>query len=104
MSDHSNSANANLEKYKQFRNFMTNELGITRGDIETWTRESAAMEASKRLDQMNIDQMVAEQIAKKVRESLFDYSNQPKALLIDAIRKVVTDGLLARLNVTMKPF
>ncbi len=43
---------------------MTNELGITRADIEAWTKESVAVEVNKKLGQMNVDVMVRDAIQK----------------------------------------
>jgi len=58
------------EKYKQFRNFMCNELGVTRQDIEAWTKESVANEVHKIIGQINVPKMCADKIAETVRSSL----------------------------------
>lgn len=50
------------EKYVLFRNYMTNELGITRADIEAWTKESVAVEVNKKLGQINVEAMVSDAI------------------------------------------
>lgn len=63
-------SNSSTEKYKQFRNYMTNELGITRADIEAWTKESVAVEVNKKLGQINIDDLVKTAISKYSREAL----------------------------------
>jgi hypothetical protein len=63
-------SNSSSEKYKQFRNYMTNELGITRADIEAWTKESVAVEVNKKLGQINIDDLVKTAISKYSREAL----------------------------------
>ena len=52
------------EKYKQFRNFMTNELGITRQDIEAWTKQSVATEVEKLIGQINVQELVESSIDK----------------------------------------
>lgn len=36
--------NAGAEKYKMFRNYMVNELQITKEDIEAWTKEAVLLE------------------------------------------------------------
>ena len=41
-------------KYKMFRNFMANELGITRSDIEEWTKEAVREVAKKQVGQIDI--------------------------------------------------
>ena len=35
------------EKYKMFKQFMHNELGITKEDIREWVKESVREEAAK---------------------------------------------------------
>ena len=49
-------------KYKMFRNYMVNELGITKQDIETWTKESVAVEVVKLVGQFNVEDMVRDAI------------------------------------------
>jgi hypothetical protein len=63
-------SNESTEKYKLFRNYMCNELGITRADIEAWTKEATAVEVNKKLGQINIPKLVSEKIANEVRSSL----------------------------------
>lgn len=41
-------------RYKMFRNFMYNELGITREDIKTWTKEAIHERVDKLVGQMDI--------------------------------------------------
>lgn len=63
-------SNESSQKYKQFRNYMCNELGITRADIEAWTKEATASEVIKRLDQLNIPAIVSSKVNELVRSSL----------------------------------
>lgn len=44
------------DKYKMFRNYMANELGIEREDIERWTREAATIAASKAVKRLLNDE------------------------------------------------
>lgn len=41
-------------KYRLFRNYMANELGITREDIATWTKEAVQEEVAKIVGQINV--------------------------------------------------
>lgn len=43
------------DKYALFRNYMVNELGVTREDIETWTKESIRIQVEKLVGQLNIE-------------------------------------------------
>lgn len=58
------------EKYKQFRNFMCNELGITRQDIEAWTKQAVANEVEKKLGQINVQAIASDAIQKAAREAV----------------------------------
>jgi hypothetical protein len=58
------------EKYKQFRNYMCNELGITRQDIEAWTKQSVANEVEKKLGQINIGKLVEAAINNQAHQVL----------------------------------
>lgn len=42
------------DKYKAFRNYMTNELGIGREDIKAWVIEAVRYETAKIVGQLNI--------------------------------------------------
>lgn len=66
--------NESTEKYKQFRNYMCNELGITRQDIEEWTKQSVANEVAKKLGQINVDEMVRSSILKATKDAMTGYS------------------------------
>jgi len=49
---------------------MCNELGITRNDIEKWTKEAVATETNKKLEQLNIPGIVRDKVSEAVRASL----------------------------------
>lgn len=46
------------DKYKMFRNFMVNELGISKDELMKWTKESVAEEVKKLFGQMNVDELI----------------------------------------------
>ncbi len=58
------------EKYGLFRNYMTNELGITRADIEAWTKESVAVEVNKKLGQINVNLLAQNAITSAANNAL----------------------------------
>jgi hypothetical protein len=49
-------------KYKMFRNFMANELQITREDIMQWTKESVAETVGKLIGQLNTDKLISDAV------------------------------------------
>lgn len=63
------------EKYNMFRNYMVNELGITRQDIEAWTKQSVATEVSKIVDGINVMDMIDFNI-KKVVDRKLDFNTR----------------------------
>jgi hypothetical protein len=67
-------SNIASDKYTAFRNFMCNELGITRQDIEAWTKQSVANEVEKRIGQINVEKLVNESILKATRDAMTGYS------------------------------
>lgn len=88
------------EKYKLFRNYMANELGVTRADIERWTKESVAVEVNKRLGQLNIHDMVKNTIANAVRDSF--RSGYSTSSAIDGIKKELAHQILDKFTLTFK--
>lgn len=52
------SFDSSKDKYKLFRNFMANELGITKEEIERWTKEAVANEIKNKLGQLNFEGIV----------------------------------------------
>lgn len=92
-------------KYNLFRNYMVNELGITREDIERWTKEAIAAQveklfASGRVDPNRLAVTIFTSKADAVfREIVFGgetYSN--RNLLRDAIAK----ELVSRVELNLK--
>jgi hypothetical protein len=60
------------EKYKLFRQYMTNELGIGRDEIEQWTKESVAETVNKLVGSMNIELMAQHVVRAAVMGSGYD--------------------------------
>ncbi len=83
------------EKYKLFRNYMVNELGVTRGDIEAWTKQSVATEVNKKLGQINVEKMVQDSISKSVMNSLgSSYSS-------NGLREAIAKEIVSKFVVTV---
>lgn len=58
--------NQELNKYKMFRNFMCNELGISKDDIKQWTMDSVAETARGLIGQINIQEIVMREAKKSI--------------------------------------
>ena len=57
------------DKYKAFRNYMVNELGVGKDDIRSWVIESIQEEAKKLLGQLNVTSL-AERAVRDAIDSL----------------------------------
>lgn len=72
---------ADNNKYKLFRNYMVNELGITRQDIEAWTKQSVANEVQKLVGGINIDEIVNQSARAHVNNALGNTYSSGSALV-----------------------
>lgn len=73
------------DRYKLFRNFMVNELQITREDIEQWTKESVEKTVKGLVGQMNVSAQIQHVLSEAVRRS-YD-----KATLHQALAQAIAD-------------
>ena len=78
------------EKYVHFRNFMANELKITRCDIESWTKEAVAAEVSKIVGQIDILGIVNRHASSLTHNSYRDIK--------ESIAKTLSEKIILRLN------
>lgn len=87
-------------KYKMFKNYMTNELGITKEDIQEWVQESVNQEVKKLVNQeykkFSIEKVIENSIlenenyftGRRLRE---DISQKIANTIIDKIKINVID-------------
>ena len=79
-------------KWTMFKNYMHNELGITKDDIQMWVVESITQQAKKALFEYNyanrIDQLITKRIDDVIRDRSL-YTN--KSFNDEIISKVVKD-------------
>jgi len=95
------------EKYKLFRNYMTNELGISREDIKAWVAESIATETKKLLSQMNIDERFSQALHGKIKEALTfsrfgDASKELRSILTEQLAKKIASDIDIAISVKPK--
>jgi len=92
------------DKYKMFRNYMVNELGITRQDIEAWTKQSVANEVSKVIGKINItdehiNTLAKNEIARYVKQSFGDIDRYGQN---NSVAKAVVKELVKGLELRVK--
>lgn len=88
-------------RYKAFRNYMTNELGITRQDIEAWTKQSVATEVAKKIGQLNIEGMALNAVQSAARSACGingGYISTNSALV-----KSIAEELSSRIQLQLAP-
>lgn len=87
---------ASNEKYQMFKNFMYNELGITKEDIRDWIKEAVREEARKLINKTYDDYEVKEVVRKEIAN--------PYSQIRDQIVKSASHELLGglRLKVTIQ--
>lgn len=82
-------------KYKLFRNFMVNELGVSREDIKEWTMQAVRETVEKELRSVNVRSM-AHDIARKELKGVYDYGYQR-----DVIRAAIGDIVRKSLSISV---
>ena len=80
------------DKYRAFRNFMANELGVGKEDIRVWVRETIQEEVAKLLGQLNVESLIASSITKEVSRLLNQTLLQSTAQ--EEVRRAIRDQLI----------
>lgn len=88
------------DKYKEFRNLMFNELGITKGDIRQWTKEAALEAAERRARDVDVEAIVKHEIAQKVREIIVPNYGNPSRAVREQIQMAVAETLAKRITIS----
>ena len=85
------------DKYEAFRNFMFNELGISKEEIRTWIREAVVEQATALIIQQDGKFDTKEVIQELVKEQLFSSWNSEQAWRI-AISKEIAEKLTVKVE------
>lgn len=90
-------------KYKMFRNFMANELGITRGDIRQWTEAAVTAEVQRQLGQMNLDGKASSILKDGVRGLIRgpSYRDSMSEEMRKIVRAAIGEELAGKIKVTL---
>lgn len=82
-------------KYKLFRNFMVNELGITRDDIKQWTREAVTVEVKKLIGQMDLESQARRAVSDLIKGKSFhgNMSNDMRKIVTEQVAKELSGKL-----------
>ncbi|MGL4232715.1 MAG: hypothetical protein ACRCWJ_15225 [Casimicrobium sp.] len=89
-------------KYKEFRNFMCNELNITRYDIETWTKEAVAKEVHKLVSGADMKKLAEDAVRASVRQVVIGSSfSGPSTEIKKVIEKAMYEQIVGRVSITV---
>lgn len=89
-------------KYKEFRNFMCNELAITRHDIETWTKEAVSAEVHKLVSGQELKKLAEDAVRASVRSVVVGNSySGPTNEMKKLIEKALMEELVGKISVTV---
>ncbi len=82
-------SHSSSDKYKEFRNFMVNELGITKEDIKAWTQEAVSREVIKLIGQFNLEQMAEKACREKIFNQEGDFTFKAKQYIEAELGRVI---------------
>ena len=79
-------SNTTNDKYKMFRNYMVNELGITREDIQEWTIQAVKETVERHIKCMKFEDRASSLAMSFIKDELAGWRRSD--YLKDAIAKV----------------
>lgn len=91
--------NQENDKWKMFKNYMHNELGITREDIQQWINDAVHAEAQRLVNQ----EVVRFSIDEIVRKFLIDNSWYADKDLCDKVRQACAKQLVEKMTLSLTP-
>lgn len=77
-------------KYKIFRNFMVNELGISRDDIKEWTMEAVKETVGKIVRGYNLNDLI-ESAARQNLNGAFRGDSEAKRRVEEAVQSMLSE-------------
>lgn len=78
------------DKYTHFRNYMCNELAITKDDIMEWTKEAVTATVLKQIGQINVAGIVRDHVRSKVYTTQTDVIRETAKELAKRCRLIDT--------------
>lgn len=81
------------DKWVMFRNYMVNELGITKEDIRDWIRDIVREEVKKVVSNAYEHYSIEDMIKKEIYESRIFGTARFKDSIIDATAKILAKNL-----------
>jgi hypothetical protein len=86
-------------KYKLFRNYMANELGIGKDDIKEWAMQAVTETVEKHLRGLDLTEVVRKRASNLLVDE-FKYSSDREKLILKAMSAVISEKLI--IDVSLK--
>ena len=83
------------DKWSMFKNYMNNELGITKEDIREWIQEAVEIEARKMVDESFSKFSINDRISREIDKYIGKFSDY------DLIKQI-SDELVKRLKIVVE--
>ena len=83
------------DKWSMFKNYMHNELGITKEDIREWIQEAVEMEARKMVDESFSKYSIKDRISREIDNHIGNFSDY-------SLRQQISSELVKRLKIVIE--
>lgn len=89
-------------KWIMFKNYMHNELGITKEDISGWVADAVMQQATRVLSEYNISERIDQLVSAKIDNAIKDRSLYTNKAFNDEIMQKVSRELASSLRLTIR--
>lgn len=83
------------DKWSMFKNYMHNELGISKEDIREWIQEAVEMEARKMVDESFSKYSIKDRISREIDNHIGKFSDYN-------LRQQISSELVKRLKIVLE--
>lgn len=86
-----------MNKWNEFKNYMHNDLKITREDIQSWMAEAIVQESRRivkgYVDEIDVNVILRDQIKSMITESSWNDKDELKQEFVDSISKEIASKI-----------
>ena len=83
------------DKWSMFKNYMHNELGVTKEDIREWIQEAVEIEARKIVDESFSKYGINDRISREIDKHIGQFSDY-------SLRQQISNELVKRLKIVLE--
>jgi hypothetical protein len=88
--------------YRDFRNYLMNELGFGKDDIEAMLRQAVADQAIKMVGRYNFDKQIEAQVQAAINSLFRTPYGQPQAKIEALIRECIAAEITGKITLSIK--